>query len=424
MSTAVFAIGVALGTFLHASASPSTSQHPEIIREVRVHGNAFLSDGDVLRLAGVAVGEPLGADALKAIAQRLKDSGRFETIEVRKRHRSIADPTDIAIVLVVHERPGVRSATDEISAVARPWRRFRSRLMFLPILSFADGYGLTYGARFSTVGLLGAGERLSVPLTWGGTRRAALEFERSFERGPLTRVESTFGIWQRENPHFRLADRRVELKARAEKTFADLVRVGVDAGRSTVAFDAFDDRLWTFGSSVALDTRADPAFPRHAVLLGAGWSSLNVRRLPRINRYTTEARGYVGLIGQSVFAARIHYARADAPLPPYEKLLLGGSGSLRGFRAGTFIGDRTLITSAEVRVPITSVLSGAKLGVSAFLDAGKAVDFGHRFDEVQWQRGAGAGVYLIASIVRINVDVARGLDGGKTRVHVSSGFTF
>ena len=79
-----------------------------------------------------------------------------------------------------------------------------SRLMFLPILSYADGYGFTYGARFSTVDLLGAGERLSVPLTWGGTRRAALEAERTFKRGPLTRSSRASAIWQRENPRFEI----------------------------------------------------------------------------------------------------------------------------------------------------------------------------------------------------------------------------
>lgn len=414
MSAAALALVLALGVV----------QNVETVREVRVHGNAFLSDEDVLGLAGVKVGDPLPSDALRTIEQRLKDSGRFETVEVRKRHRSIADPTDVAIVLVVHEKAGVRSIKDDVGPLTSPWRRFRSRLMFMPILSFADGYGFTYGARFSTIDLLGAGERLSFPFTWGGTRRAAVEVERSFRRGPLTRVESSFGIWQRENPHFRLDDRRVELRGRAEKVFADVVRVGADASRSTVAFDTLDDRLWTFGANAALDTRADPAFPRNAVLLGAGWSALNVKGLSRINRYTSEARGYVGLVGQSVFAARVHYARADAPLPPYEKLLLGGASSVRGFRTGSFAGDRTLTTSAEVRVPITSVISGGKFGVAAFFDAGKVVDFGRSLDEVKWQRGVGGGVYLIASVLRINLDVARGLDGGKTRLHLSSGFTF
>ena len=65
--------------------------------------------------------------------------------------------------------------------------------MFLPILNYADGYGFTYGGRISAQGMLGMGERLSVPLTWGGTRRAALEFERTFKSGPLTRIESSVG---------------------------------------------------------------------------------------------------------------------------------------------------------------------------------------------------------------------------------------
>ncbi len=51
------------------------------------------------------------AESLSAIEKRLKDSDRFETVEVRKRYRSLDDPTDVAIVLVVHERPGVTSAT-------------------------------------------------------------------------------------------------------------------------------------------------------------------------------------------------------------------------------------------------------------------------------------------------------------------------
>jgi hemolysin activation/secretion protein len=203
------------------------------------------------------------------------------------------------------------------------------------------------------------------------------------------------------------------------------VRVGVDASRSTVSFGELDDRLWTFGTSAALDTRLDPAFPGNAVLLGAGWTALHFRQLPdRVNRYHADARGYLRVFRQIVIAGRAQYSAADATLPPYERLLLGGSGSVRGFSTGTFDGDRTLITAAEVRVPITSVLSGAKLGVTAFMDAGKAWNFGGSMDAAEWQRGVGAGVFLIASIVRINLDVARGLKTGDTHVHLSSGFTF
>jgi hypothetical protein len=397
----------------------------ETIREIRVHGNAFLTDDDVLKLAGLAVGDPLAADSLKEIEKRLKYSNRFETVEIRKRYRSLDDPTDVAIVLVVHERPGVTSSkTSGVIPTVRPWHRVTSRLMFFPILGYADGYGLTYGGRVSAVDLLGAGERLSVPLTWGGTKRAAIEFERTFKQGPLSRVFSSFGIWNRENPHFNIDDQRVELKARVERQFAHIVRLGVDAARSSVEFGQLDDRIWTLGTNAVLDTRGDPAFPGNAVYLGGGWSGLNVRGRERINRYEADARGYVRVVGQSVVAGRVQYFNSDATLPPYERLLLGGSSNLRGFRTGTFDADRLVVTSGEVRVPITSVLSGAKLGLTVFMDAAKAADFGASLKGAEWHRGAGAGLFIIAPLVKINVDIAHGLNGGGTRLNIGTGFSF
>jgi hypothetical protein len=399
-------------------------QVPEVIREVRVHGNAWLTDEEVLKLAGVSVDEQLVPGAEKAIEQRLKDSRRFESVEVRKRYRSLDDPTDVALVLVVHERPGVRSVTAGGTGEAPPaWRRFTSRLMFFPIISYDDGYGLTYGGRVSAVNLLGAGERFSVPLTLGGTKRAALEVERTFKTGPLTRVFSSFGIWNRENPHFDLDDQRVELKARAERQFAQLFRTGVDVTRSSVSFGQLDDSLWTIGADAAIDTRGDPAFPANAVVLGGGWSALHVRGASKVNRYNADARGYLRLLGQSVFAARLQYYTSDATLPPYERLLLGGASNLRGFRAGAFAADRMAITSAELRVPITSVLRGARLGVTVFIDAARAADFGARLRDADWHKGAGGGLFLIAPLVRLNLDVAHGFGGG-TRVNIGTGFSF
>jgi outer membrane protein assembly factor BamA len=428
---------IVLAAAIAASTSPGhlaavgrglqTPPSSEIVREIRVHGNAYLTDAEVLAVAGVTVGDPLTADSVAAIEKRLKDSGRFETIDVRKRYRSLADPTDVAIVLVVHEKPGVRSASSSTDPVYTPWRRFRSRLMFLPVLNYGDGYGFTYGARFSTKDLLGAGERLSFPLTWGGTRRAAVEFDREFRSGPLTRVDGAFGIWQRENPRFEVDDRRIEVKGRAEKEFATILRLSVDASRADVHFasaEPLDDTLVTVGTVVAVDTRGNPTFPRNAIYLGAGWTGLHVNSQPAINRYNAEARGYLGVFRQIVLAGRVQYTGADATLPPYERLLLGGAPTLRGYSPGTFDGDEMLVGSAELRVPITSVISGGQLGVTAFFDAAKIIDYDGRFDDVPWQRGVGGGIFLIASVFRINLDVGYGLENEKTRLHFATGFSF
>ena len=45
--------------------APSRLPRPETIREVRVHGNAFLADADVLSLAGITVGSPLRANGVE-----------------------------------------------------------------------------------------------------------------------------------------------------------------------------------------------------------------------------------------------------------------------------------------------------------------------------------------------------------------------
>jgi len=124
-----------------------------------------------------------------------------------------------------------------------------------------------------------------------------------------------------------------------------------------------------------------------------------------------------------VLAGRAYYRTTDATLPLHERWLIGGSSSLRGFKTGSFTGDETLAGSAELRIPITSVINGAKLGVNIFMDAAKVADYSGSLKDARWEKSAGAGVFLIASIIKLNLDVAKAFDGG-TRVHLSSGFTF
>ena len=159
------ALGIALVAVM--TAAPQAARRPEKIAEVRVHGNATLDDEAVLKLAGVAIGSPLDAGGTEAVEKRLRDSGRFDEVQVRKRYRTLA-MDEVALVLVVHERPGLSATGQPPSAL----RRFRSRLMFFPILKYDDGYGWTYGGQTAIVDALGKGTRLSFPLSWGGTRQA------------------------------------------------------------------------------------------------------------------------------------------------------------------------------------------------------------------------------------------------------------
>jgi outer membrane protein assembly factor BamA len=393
------------------------------IREIRVHGNVTLSDADVVNLAGVSVGSPLAGDTADAVTRRLQASGRFDAVDVRTRYRTL-DMSEVALVLVVHEKPGTTTAGAPPSVL----RRLRSQTMFFPILRYDDGYGWTYGLRTTIVGAPGSPLRVSAPLSWGAERRAAVEVERTFDTGPLTRVTGSYGTAQRENPHFHLADRRVEGSLRAERRLFGRVILGADATAGRVTFGGLRDERWTAGADATFDTRNDPAYPSDAVLLRARWSRLNgvsaaSGGVAGTNRYELDLRGYKRVYRTTVFAVRSEYDASSAPLPLDEQYLLGG-WQLRGTRAGLLAGDRRLLWSGELRVPFTTPLSSARTGVVAFVDGGAVAPFGASLRDAHMERGAGAGLFLVAAVVRLNLDVARSLDRHGTRIQFGTGFSF
>jgi hemolysin activation/secretion protein len=94
------------------------------------------------------------------------------------------------------------------------------------------------------------------------------------------------------------------------------------------------------------------------------------------------------------------------------KSLLGGWSSLRGFKAGSFVGDTMVHTTAELRIPLSSPLDVGKLGISFFVDAGKAYDTGFHFSDLPWRQGAGGSVWITATVLRMSVSVAHGRGSG------------
>ena len=132
---------------------------------------------------------------------------------------------------------------------------------------------------------------------------------------------------------------------------------------------------------------------------------------------TSTDAGYLGLFGQTVFAVRAVRRDADQPLPLYTKPMLGGMGSVRGFKAGTAIGDTLVTGSAELIVPIGPALSIGKFGVSAFADTGTVYDKGASIRKQVFKQGYGVGVWVTAAFFRFNVAVAHGKHA-TTRVHI------
>src|SRR5207247_1534171 len=102
---------------------------------------------------------------------------------------------------------------------------------------------------------------------------------------------------------------------------------------------------------------------------------------------------------------------------------IGGPLSVRGFKTGTAGGDSLVAGSIELRLPVTSPLSFAKIGVNAFVDAGTVYDAPQRLVDQTLMRGFGGGVWFTAAFLRLNVAVAHGV-GASTRVHVNGNLAF
>lgn len=392
---------------------------PGIVGEVRIHGNHTTPDTDVLAIVGEVVGKPATDQLIAEISGRLGKSGRFDGVEVRKRFRSIENPDDILLMIVVDEVPAIET----FDLTPGPMKKFWSSGMFMPILHSEDGYGLTYGARISFVDRLGPRSRVSLPFTLGGERQAKVQLERSFKTGPIERVSGEFGILRRKNPHYEIADRRIGYAARVESAPRRWLRFGAGGRSDDVRFGETTDRVSRIGGDVTVDNRVDPAFPRNAIQATFGIDRLTFDG-GDANQKKADVHGYLGLFRQVVLEVRGLNITSNNPLPAYEQNLLGGAANLRGYDAGYKAGDNLVAVSAELRVPVTSPLNIGRLGVKAFVDAGTVYGAGEKLkDQNLVDRGIGGGVYLQMTVVNIALDVARSRQGD-TRYHFGLGVTF
>jgi outer membrane protein assembly factor BamA len=412
----------ALVVLLICASTAAAQTSPGVVGEVRVHGNHTTPDADVLAIVGDVVGKPATDQLIDEIRKRIEKSGRFDGVEVRKRYRSIENPDDILLMVIVDEFPGIDEFDITGGKVPGPVRRFWSSGMFMPVLHSEDGYGVTYGARLSFVDRFGPRSRITIPLTWGGERQARVQLERAFKSGPIERVAAEYGIGRRENPHYEIGDTRVSLGARIESAPTRWLRVGAAAKRDDVSFGDLKDKVDRFGGDLTIDTRVDPAFPRNAIHASAGIDRVNFDG-GQANQKKLDVRGYLGMFGQTVLAVRGLSVITDAPLPIYEHNLLGGAPNLRGYEAGYKAGDNLAAASVELRIPITSPLNVGRFGVKAFVDWGTIYAVGDKLSDQTFERGIGGGAYLHLTIVSLSLDVARS-QTGNTRFHFGMGVTF
>jgi outer membrane protein assembly factor BamA len=419
---------------------PAMQPAADIVAAIQIQGNTATPDEEVRRLADVRIGMPFEETTVDAVAARLRTAKKFDRVEVRKRFASIADPSQITLVIIVDEGPVKIVMTGDPDSPTRIVKKRLPNILVLPILSREDGYGFTYGARLTLPDprWMGKRSRIMFPLSWGGNKQAGIDLEKRFDGGIIDRVTAGASISRRANLAFDQNDDRARLFVRGEHEFSRVLRLGANTGWQRASFEGVADRFAQAGTDVVLDTRVDPILARNAVYARASWDHLRFGNGPlqaaaqpggytgyqgSANRNALEARGYLGLVKQAVLEGRVLREDSDRPLPPYLQPQLGGLTTLRGFRTGSFVGDTVVAMSAEVVLPLTSPLKLGRFGVSAFVDRGTAYRKGERFSDQTLEEGYGGAVWFAAAFLRLNIAVAHGR-GASTRVHVGGNVTF
>jgi outer membrane protein assembly factor BamA len=422
-----------LTTVLVALLASAAFQPAEVVASIQVQGNTATPDEEGRRLAGVQIGMPFDDTTVDAVTGRLRAAKRFDRVEVRKRFASIDDPSRIALVIIVDEGPVKIVTTGDPDSPTRVVRKRLPNILFLPILGREDGYGVTYGARLTLPdpNWMGKRSRIMFPLTWGGTKQAGIDLEKRIDGGVLDRVTAGASVSRRTNPAFDQDDDRARLFVRGEREFTRVLRLGASTGWQRASFEGVADRFAQIGGDVVVDTRTDPILARNAVYGRASWEHLafgdgqaeDGHYQGGVSRTVLDGRGYLGLVGQAVLAGRVLREDSNRPLPEYLQPQLGGLSTLRGFRAGSFVGDTLVATSAELVLPLTSPLKLGKFGVTAFVDRGAVYNKGERLSDQTLHTGYGGSVWIAAAFLRLNIAVAHGR-GATTRVHVGGNVTF
>ena len=261
-----------------------------------------------------------------------------------KRFASIADPTQIVARRSSSTKGPVKiEATERSGQAARVVRRRGLGLLFLPLLELRGRLRrhvrrAARAARTSPA----TNSRLSFPLTWGGDRSAQARARedlrprpadaRASRRVDLATDESVFRRRRRPRSRCGCAPSATITRVAARRRDRRLAA----RGRSSSASDSFTHA----GADVTFDTRLDPMLARNAVYGARVGRALRLHARGARQPEPSSTAAATSASSARTCSSCARCARtADVPLPPYLQPMLGGMANLRGFRAGSAIGD-------------------------------------------------------------------------------------
>src|SRR5216110_830215 len=95
-----------------------------IVAQIQLQGNLVTSDAEMRHMIGVEVGASFEDSMIDEVEARLRAAKRFKDVHVLKRYASIADPSQIALVVIVDEG---RVKIAETGDPSHPYQAVRNR---------------------------------------------------------------------------------------------------------------------------------------------------------------------------------------------------------------------------------------------------------------------------------------------------------
>src|SRR5439155_8912134 len=226
----------------------------QVVAGIQFQGNTATPDEEMRRLAGVQIGMPFDETTTAVVAERLRKAKHFDRVEVLKRYASIADPSQIMLVIIVDEGPVKIVMTGDPDNPTRIERKRWPNLLVLPILRREDGYGITAGVRLGLPDKFGRQSRITFPLMWGGTKSGGIDVEKRLSDRIADRITASATVSRRRNLTYDVDDDRAGGTVRAERELKRQRRFGVNGGWQHVSFKGVADHFAEYGADIRYDT--------------------------------------------------------------------------------------------------------------------------------------------------------------------------
>lgn len=379
----------------------------ERIRELRVHGNVQVSKSEIISIAAVKTGDLLNEDTLANVQKRLMSSGMFERVEVLKRFIDLEQQDRPILVIHVYEKES-----------------FIRKLSARPVIQFDSEFGNSYGAEVTFFDVLGMDEAATFSLVFGGIKDIGIRLRKDFSGVVFNRVVIEGGLREFENPHFE------ELDSRNYFGLTLLRNIGISqfdfsARYEDVEFMNFEESAYNFGVGILLDTRNDRFLPDTSYRLGARFTHYNFSEESNdVNQYSFFASGFLKPFNRLVVAANVRADVVDEPLPAYLKPYLGSASRLRGYDERDFIGDNIIVSSLELRYPLSPITGNLLYGLIAFYDSGAVYDDGIELSDAVFRHSYGGGAFFNIEDLAVVVSIGTNRDNDDVVAYVRSSFNF